>query len=67
MVPVPFGKLHVTIGEPIYANRRDDDQLLAQTIGAALHRTRTRAQVMAGIRPFVACSILRIQPQRPVA
>ena len=53
MVPVPFGKLHVTIGEPIYANRRDDDQLLAQTIGAALHRTRTRAQVMAGIRPFL--------------
>lgn len=53
MVPVPFGKLHATIGEPIYASRRDDDQELAQTISAGLHQARTRAQVMAGIRPFL--------------
>lgn len=53
MVPVPFGALHVTIGEPLYASRRDDDEELAQILSAALHRARTRAQVLAGIRPFL--------------
>jgi lysophospholipid acyltransferase (LPLAT)-like uncharacterized protein len=52
-VPVPFGRLHVTIGEPIYASRRDDDQELAGRISAALHKARFRAQVLAGIRPHL--------------
>jgi lysophospholipid acyltransferase (LPLAT)-like uncharacterized protein len=51
-VPVPLGRLHVTIGEPIYASRKSDEQGLTGTISAALHKARTRAQVLAGVRPW---------------
>lgn len=51
-VPVPFGRLHVTIGKPIYATRKSDDGALQETLSAALHETRTRAQVLAGIKPW---------------
>jgi lysophospholipid acyltransferase (LPLAT)-like uncharacterized protein len=51
-VPVPFGRLHVTIGSPILATRKSDDDALTAALSAALHQARTRAQVLAGIRPW---------------
>ncbi|MDT8304492.1 MAG: hypothetical protein RRC07_01040 [Anaerolineae bacterium] len=51
-VPVPLGRIHITIGEPIYAERKSDDAALQETLSAALHKRRTRAQVMTGIKPW---------------
>jgi lysophospholipid acyltransferase (LPLAT)-like uncharacterized protein len=51
-VPVPLGRLHVTIGEPIYASRKSDEESLTETISAALHTARTRAQILAGVRAW---------------
>lgn len=51
-VPVPLGRLHVTIGAPIFAARKSDDRELTEAVSAALHKARTRAQVMAGVQPW---------------
>lgn len=51
-VPAPFGRLHVTIGAPIFATRRSHEETLTEALSTALHKARTRAQVMAGVRPW---------------
>jgi lysophospholipid acyltransferase (LPLAT)-like uncharacterized protein len=52
LVPLPFARIHVAIGPPIYAERRMDQDDLLRQISDALHKTRTRAQVLAGVRPW---------------
>lgn len=52
LLPFPFARYHTVIGEPLQATRRSDrDQLLSQ-ITDSLHAVRTRAQILAGIRPW---------------
>jgi lysophospholipid acyltransferase (LPLAT)-like uncharacterized protein len=51
LVPLPFARVHVTLGQPLELSEGGEDDLLAQ-ITAVLHRARYRAQVLAGIRPW---------------
>lgn len=52
LVPYPFARIHVAVGPPIFARRKDDDEALTAQIAAALHQSRHRAQVLAGVRPW---------------
>lgn len=52
IVPFPFARAQMVIGDPILANKRDDDALLMEQVTTALHSARTRAQEMAGIQPW---------------
>ena len=36
LVPLPFARLHLVFGEPIFVNRRDKDELVTEKIAAAL-------------------------------
>ena len=52
MVPLPFARIHVAIGEPIFAERGMEQDALQAQITKALHEARTRAQTLAGVRPW---------------
>ena len=52
LLPFPFARIHVVLGQPLYAEREDDQERLLTAISAALHKARTRAQILAGARPW---------------
>ena len=52
MIPYPFARFYMSVGELIMVERKADEATLKQTITQRLHETRARAQVMAGIRPW---------------
>lgn len=52
LVPLPFARIHVTLGEPLLVDRHADEAALERQISRALHRARARAQVLAGVRPW---------------
>jgi lysophospholipid acyltransferase (LPLAT)-like uncharacterized protein len=49
LVPLPFAKIYIAFGEPIFASKEDDDKKLTETISRALTAVRHKAQQMAGI------------------
>lgn len=52
LVPFPFARIHVALGQPLLVERDVDESQLEAQIVAALHQARARAQVLAGIRPW---------------
>jgi lysophospholipid acyltransferase (LPLAT)-like uncharacterized protein len=52
LVPLPFARVHLSFGRPILADPKMDGNSLLATISEALHVARSRAQVMAGIKPW---------------
>jgi lysophospholipid acyltransferase (LPLAT)-like uncharacterized protein len=52
LIPLPFGRIHVTFGRPILCDAKMESETLLATISEALHGARSRAQVMAGIQPW---------------
>ncbi len=52
LLPLPFSRFHIAIGAPIAVERSDDQERLLLQVQAALHQVRTRAQVLAGVRPW---------------
>lgn len=52
LLPLPFARCQIVFGEPLFVDRTDDQALLLDEIGEALHSARTRAQVRAGVRPW---------------
>ena len=52
LVPYPFARIHIVIGEPIPVGRGDDEAALRDHVVAALHEVRTAAQRAAGITPW---------------
>ncbi len=52
MIPFPFAKMNMAIGEPIMAEPKMEEQMLLDTIAERLDATRTRAQEMSGITPW---------------
>ena len=53
LVPYPFARIHVFLGKPLYVDRKADNDRLLQQVAAALHKARARAQVLAGVRPWI--------------
>lgn len=49
LVPLPFAKIYITFGEPIFATKADDETTLKEKISQALTAVRQKAQQMAGI------------------
>ena len=52
LLPLPFARYHVSIGTPLTVERNDDQDQLLKQISHALHQVRSRAQVLAGVRPW---------------
>jgi lysophospholipid acyltransferase (LPLAT)-like uncharacterized protein len=52
LVPFPFARIDVTIGEPLFVDRQADETMLETRLVDALHQARARAQVLAGVRPW---------------
>lgn len=52
LLPIPFARYHVVFGTPRIVESDDDQELLLKQISYALHRARTRAQVLSGVRPW---------------
>ena len=52
LVPFPFARIHVALGEPLLVSGKADEAELEEQIVHALHRVRARAQVLAGVRPW---------------
>ncbi|MFO7539665.1 MAG: hypothetical protein R6X32_16630 [Chloroflexota bacterium] len=50
LIPLPFAKIYVALGEPIFARKGDDDTHLKETITQALSAARQKARQMAGAR-----------------
>lgn len=51
-VPLPFAKINVVIGKPIFVEPSNNNEALLNRISQALHLVRYRAQVLAGVRPW---------------
>ena len=47
LIPLPFSKIYMVFGEPIFASKEDDEKTLKETITAALTAVRHKAQQMA--------------------
>lgn len=52
LVPFPFARIHVVMGQPLLVEAKADEEELEKRIVQALHRVRARAQVLAGVRPW---------------
>jgi lysophospholipid acyltransferase (LPLAT)-like uncharacterized protein len=52
LVPLPFARLHAVFGRPILVEAEMDSAALLAKVAEALHQVRTRAQVLAGVRPW---------------
>lgn len=52
LLPLPFARCQIVFGAPLLVDLEDDQDLLLERIGEALHAVRTRAQVRAGVRPW---------------
>ena len=50
-IPFPFARFHASIGEPICVDKDTNEGWLREGITASLDARRTRAQIMAGIKP----------------
>lgn len=49
LIPLPFAKVYITFGEPIFAKKDDDETNLKKKISQALTAVRQKAQQMASI------------------
>lgn len=52
LVPTPFARFHVKIGQPLLAGQQSEQEVLLAQIEEALHTARARAMVLAGARPW---------------
>lgn len=52
LVPLPFARIHVVLGEPLLVDKDAEEAELEARITRALHAVRARAQVLAGVRPW---------------
>lgn len=52
LVPFPFAQIHVVLGQPVLVDSEADEEVLENRIVQELHRVRSRAQVLAGVRPW---------------
>jgi lysophospholipid acyltransferase (LPLAT)-like uncharacterized protein len=50
LIPLPFAKIYLAFGQPIFAGKEDDEATLKETITQALMTMRHKAQQMAGAR-----------------
>jgi lysophospholipid acyltransferase (LPLAT)-like uncharacterized protein len=50
LLPLPFARVHVALGEPLVIEPSDEEERLLARISEALHQARQRAQVLAGAR-----------------
>lgn len=48
-IPLPFSTIHMQIGEPIFASKRDKEEQLLIRITSALSKARYHAQGLAGV------------------
>jgi lysophospholipid acyltransferase (LPLAT)-like uncharacterized protein len=49
LIPLPFAKICIAFGEPIFANKDGDEMVLTETIAQALTAVRHRARQMASV------------------
>ncbi len=49
LIPLPFAKIYIAFGEPIFATKDDDETTLKEKISQALTAVRHKARQMAGI------------------
>lgn len=52
LIPLPFAKMHVVFGQPVPINKNMSTAETDQVIAEALHKARTRSQVLAGTKPW---------------
>lgn len=52
LVAFPFARLHVAIGEPLYIEEKMTDEDVLARVTEANHAIRTRAQILAGAKPW---------------
>jgi lysophospholipid acyltransferase (LPLAT)-like uncharacterized protein len=48
LIPLPFAKIYIAFGEPIFVNKEDDETTLQATITQTLTAARHKARQMAG-------------------
>lgn len=52
LVPLPFARMQVVIGEPLLMDEGMNEESVLQQIAEAINVVRTRAQILAGAQPW---------------
>jgi lysophospholipid acyltransferase (LPLAT)-like uncharacterized protein len=52
LVPLPFARINMVFGRPLLIDETMESAAVLVKVSEALHQVRTRAQVLAGVRPW---------------